>query len=201
MKALALHLFAFFAHLGGWGLILLGAMDSSFLFLPLGNDLLLVGLTAAQPSRLWYYAAMATVGSLLGCALLDVVSRKGGEVGLSKLLPERRIEYIRKRMEKRAGWMVAAAAMLPPPFPFTPFVAGAAAFEYPRTRLFGILAPVRLARFMVVALLAAWFGRRILGWAKSPVLHGFLIGLAVVSVAGSAYSVWRLVKNSRSAKR
>ena len=201
MKALALHLFAFFAHLGGLGLVLLGMLDSSFLFLPLGNDLLLVGLTAAHPSRMLYYAGMAALGSLLGCLLIDLICRAGGEAGLARLLPKRRVEYVKKRMETRAGWVLAAAAMLPPPFPFTPFVAGAAAFEYPRPKLFGILAPTRLARFVLVGLLAMWFGRRILKWAQSPLLRGFLIGLAVVSIVGSAYSVWRLIRNSRAAQK
>ena len=39
----------FFYALGGVGLVLLGTLDSSFLMLPLGNDLLVVALTAHHP--------------------------------------------------------------------------------------------------------------------------------------------------------
>ena len=56
----------FFAHLGGFGLLLLGILDSSFLFMPLGNDLLVVALTAQRHNRMLYYAAMASAGSVIG---------------------------------------------------------------------------------------------------------------------------------------
>jgi hypothetical protein len=42
-------LFAFVLKLGGPGLVLLGILDSSFLFAPWGNDLLVVAMTARQP--------------------------------------------------------------------------------------------------------------------------------------------------------
>src|SRR6266540_1985280 len=102
--------------MGGVGLILMGLLDSSFLFMPLGNDLLVLGLTANHPRRLLYYASMATVGSLAGCALIDWISRKGGEEGLSRVLPKRRIEYVKRKVSKNAGWPLAVAALMPPPF-------------------------------------------------------------------------------------
>jgi membrane protein YqaA with SNARE-associated domain len=52
--------------MGAFGLAGLGLLDSSFLFLPLGNDLLLVLLTAGKPGLFWYYALMSTLGSKLG---------------------------------------------------------------------------------------------------------------------------------------
>jgi hypothetical protein len=69
----------FFYSLGGVGLVLLGVLDSSFLMLPLGNDLLVVALTAHHPDRIFYYAGMATVGSTLGVCFAHLVSSKIGE--------------------------------------------------------------------------------------------------------------------------
>lgn len=201
MRGLAIHLFAFFAQLGGLGLICLGAMDSSFLFLPLGNDLLMLGLTARHPNRLVFYACMAALGSMLGCAAVDWLSRKGGEEGLSKLVPERRLDYVRRKVKENAGWTLALAAVLPPPFPFTPFVAGAAAFQYPRRKLYGILAPLRLARFVAIGLLAMSFGSRILHWAESPVVHGIMLGFVAMCIGGSAWSLhqwWQRSKKIRA---
>ena len=77
MKATLLALFALASKLGGIGLLILGLLDSSFLFLPLGNDLLMLGLTAHQHDKLLYYAVMATAGSAAGCFLTDWVARKG----------------------------------------------------------------------------------------------------------------------------
>ena len=48
---------------GGPGLLVLGILDSSFLFAPLGNDLLVVALVAQHPSlwRVLYYTGMSTM--------------------------------------------------------------------------------------------------------------------------------------------
>ena len=45
MKALAAAVFAFVVKFGGLGLFVLGVLDSSYLFAPWGNDLLLVAMT------------------------------------------------------------------------------------------------------------------------------------------------------------
>lgn len=65
-----------FFHLGGFGLLLLGIIDSSPLSAPLANDLLVAALSASHPDRMIYYAVMAAVGSTLGSLTVDVISRK-----------------------------------------------------------------------------------------------------------------------------
>src|SRR5947207_3972399 len=121
------HLSLVFFHLGGFGLLILGVLDSSFLFSPFGNDLLMIALTARRHGRILFYAAMATAGSVLGCFITDAISRKGGEAGLEKRVPKRRLNYIKKKVKKSAGWALVLAALMPPPFPFTLFVAASAA--------------------------------------------------------------------------
>jgi len=75
-------LYQLLARLNGFGLFFLGILDSSFLFLPFGNDLLLVTMTAREQARLPYFPGMATAGSLVGCLVTDIISRKGGEAEL-----------------------------------------------------------------------------------------------------------------------
>ncbi len=118
MRTVLTHLYHLFAHLNGFGLFILGVLDSSFLFLPFGNDLLLVTMTAREHARLPYLAIMATAGSLLGCLITDVISRKGGEAGLERKFSRRRLEYVRKKITKNAGSALGVAALMPPPFPF-----------------------------------------------------------------------------------
>src|SRR5689334_17410858 len=122
MKHLTHTLVALIWHFGGPGLLVLGILDSSFLFAPLGNDLLVVAMSASEHSvmRMLYYAAMSTIGSILGCVLIDVIFRKAGEKGLERHLPTRRIEYVKRKMEKSGVWALAIASVAPPPFPFTP---------------------------------------------------------------------------------
>lgn len=201
MEHLAAPLFAFFVRLGGFGLLGLGILDSSFLFMPLGNDLLIVALTARRHSFMLYFAAMASAGSVLGCLLVDLVLRKGGEEGLEKYLRPRRLEYIKRKVSKRAGWAIAIACLMPPPFPFTPFIMAAAALQYPRKKMLAIVGALRMVRFSTEGLLAIQFGRGILKLAAAPVVHWAVIGFVIICIAGSVLSVYRWLRCSRRVER
>jgi membrane protein YqaA with SNARE-associated domain len=187
--------------MGGVGLLVLGILDSSYLFAPWGNDLLLVALTSQHPQWLYmvYLAAMSTVGSVLGCLLLDVTLRPLGEKGLEKYLSKKRVKRVRDKVGKNAGRAVAIASLAPPPFPFTAFLMAAVALQYPRTRLLVIISVTRLLRFVIVGALAIHFGKSILGWAKIPWVQGLLIGLIVICTVGSAVSVYGWIRKSRTA--
>jgi membrane protein YqaA with SNARE-associated domain len=193
-------LFAFILRHGGLGLLVLGILDSSFLFVPWGNDLLVVAMTVRRrhvPDML-YYAAMSTAGSVLGCLLLDLTMRPLGAEGLEKHLPRRRLNRIRDKVRNHAGRALVVASLAPPPFPFTPFVMAAAALQYPRTRLLGVIGAARMARFVVIGFLALRFGERILGWAKKPAVQDFLIGLIIICTVGSVVSVYGWIRRGRS---
>ena len=65
--------------LGGLGLIPLGLLDSSVVPLPGSMDVLTIVL-AARDAKLWpYYAAMATLGSVIGAFVTFRLARKGGK--------------------------------------------------------------------------------------------------------------------------
>ena len=200
MKHLARVLGLFFWHLGGPGLLLLGILDSSFLFAPLGNDLLVVAMTAHKHSTAYmlYYAGMSTIGSVLGCLLVDLLLRRAGEKGLEKHLPKKRLDYVKCKVQKNAAWALVIASIAPPPFPFTPFVMAAAALQYPRWRMAGITGAARMLRFTILGALALMFGRRILRWMAAPALQYVLIGLMIVCIVGSVISVIGWVKRSRT---
>jgi membrane protein YqaA with SNARE-associated domain len=203
MKHITQLLIAFFWHLGGPGLLLLGILDSSFLFAPLGNDLLVVAMSAHYHSvpRMLYFAAMSTVGSVLGCLMVDVILRRAGEKGLEHYLPRKRIGYVRKKVENNAAWALVLASIAPPPFPFTPFIMAAAALQYPRIRLLTVTGVARMARFTALGALALLFGRDILRWAESETVQIVLIGLIVLSTVGSAISVVGWIKRSRPVRQ
>jgi membrane protein YqaA with SNARE-associated domain len=175
-------------------------LDSSFLVMPLGNDLLMVAL-AARHHSFWlmtYYAAMATAGSVVGCLLMDIVSRTGGEQVLAKHVSRGRLKFVEGRVKKNARWALAFASLMPPPFPFTPFVIAAAALEYPRKKLLTVIAVTRFIRFFLIGLLALAFGRRILEWAKSTVFEYAMIFLTIVAILASVISVIGWVRKSGS---
>jgi membrane protein YqaA with SNARE-associated domain len=192
-------LFAFVLKFGGLGLLVLGILDSSFLFVPWGNDLLVVAMTARHPqaAHMLYYAAMSTAGSVLGCLLIDVTLRPLGAKGLEKHLPAARLKRVEAKVRDHAVAALAVASLAPPPFPFTAFVMAAAAMQYSRRRLLSVVGVFRMLRFTLFGLLALRFGGRILKWLKVPLVQGFLIGLTIFCIVGSVISVYGWIRRSR----
>lgn len=197
MNSLLRHLLAWLLQLGIFGPLLLGIADSSFLFLPFGNDLLIVILTARHHAQLPFYVLTAAVGSTLGVLLLDAVCRKGGEEGLKKMMKPRRLDYFKRRMSNQAALAVVLACLAPPPFPFTLVIASASAFAYPRQRLLGLVFVARSVRFTIVGLLAIRFGRDILRIANAPQTTWIMVGFIALCAVGSAFQVLQWVRRSR----
>jgi membrane protein YqaA with SNARE-associated domain len=199
MHALLRSFAIFFYSLGGFGLLLLGTLDSSFLFMPLGNDLLVIALTAAHRERMPWYVTMATIGSVIGVAFTHWVSAKGGRKGIEGDRKSKRIAYIERKVHDQGGIAIATAALMPPPFPFTPFIVVAAALQYPLRRMLIIIAVCRAVRFATEGALAVIYGRQIIRMAQSPYVEGFIITLVVISMAGSTWSIFNWIKKSRVA--
>lgn len=182
---------------GGLGLLTLGAFDSSPLVFPIGNDLLLLALSARYHDRMLYYAVMmATVGSLIGCMATVWISRKGGSK-LEKVASGKKLNTIQRYVQKHAAWALVTASVLPPPFPFAAIVAAAAAFQYPGKRLFSYLGAARFARFVIEGALAIHYGRWIIRQARSPILEDVMIALIMISIAASVISVYQWSQKSR----
>lgn len=198
MGSLVRPLAHFFFALGGFGLVLLGVLDSSFLMMPLGNDLLVVALTASHRSHMPLYVGLATLGSTLGVALAHYVSSKGGKKLIEGEHKSKQIAYVEKKIEKYGGWAIGFAALAPPPFPFTPFIVVPSALQYPRAKMLWIIAGCRAIRFAVEGWLALIYGKRILALAKSPALEWGIGALVVISIIGSAFSVWGWLKKGKS---
>jgi membrane protein YqaA with SNARE-associated domain len=177
------------------GLLLLGALDSSLVFfLPLGIDFAVIVLSARQPHLFWLYALLATAGSVAGAAVTFWIGRKVGEHGLSRLMKPSRLKRMQNRVAERAGFGVAALAIIPPPFPFTTFVLASGALGSQAWTFFATLAAVRFVRFLAEGGLAAIYGRRVLAWMQSTtfeVVVGALIALAVIGTIVSGVAVYR----------
>jgi membrane protein YqaA with SNARE-associated domain len=196
MRALFYSLLGYF--LTPFGLVLMGALDSSLVFfLPLGIDFVVIILAARRPELFWLYAVMATIGSVIGAAVTFWIGRKVGEHGLSRLIKPSRLARIQQRVSERAAVSVAALAIIPPPFPFTAFILTSGAFHVNAWHFFVTLAGVRMLRFTVEGALAAHYGRGILAWMESTtftVVVGAIIVLAVGGTVVSGIAVYRSTK-------
>ena len=181
----------FFLRLGIFGLFLLSALDSSFLVLPFGNDVLLIALVSRDRSSLaWIgYVLVSALGSIVGVFVIDLIMRKAGEKGLERFVSARKIEKFKAKLENKAGVTVFVATLLPPPFPFTPVVMTASALQTPRTKLIGAVFVGRLVRCTIEALLALYFGRKLIAYINSDVVTYFVYGLIAVAAVLSTLSL------------
>ena len=177
-------------------------LDSSFLVLPFGNDLLLIGLTSADRSGLsWIaYVLAAASGSVVGVLLVDVLMRKTGEKGLQRFVKPKTIEGLKQKIQDKAGATLFITTLLPPPFPFTPVIMTASALQYPRAKLLGTVFLARLIRYTIEAILALYFGRKLIRYMNSDTFAYFVYAMIGIALVASAFSVLRWLSRKRSAE-
>jgi membrane protein YqaA with SNARE-associated domain len=180
------------------GLVVMAALDSSLVFfLPLGIDFAAIILAARKPDLFWWYAILATAGSVAGAAVTFWIGRKVGEHGLSKLIKPSRLKRIEQRVGQRAAVSVGALAVIPPPFPFTAFVLTSGACQANAWSFLTTLAGARLVRFGVETGLAARYGRRILVWMETPIFQTMVGALIILAVVGTAVSAIAALRSRR----
>ena len=142
---------------GGLGLFLIAFLDSTILPFPSVNDLLLIELCIRSPLKMPYYAAMATVGSLVGCVILFFIARKTEEAAFHKRAGSQ-APKIRRWLEQNGFLSVLVAALLPPPTPFKLFVLAAGVFGMPWRAFVLAIAIARAVRFFGEGYLAVHYG-------------------------------------------
>jgi membrane protein YqaA with SNARE-associated domain len=193
---------SFFRGLGWLGLLLLGALDSSFLFLPFSNDFLLIALVSSTRGPVWiFYVLVSAMGSVLGVFIVDLLMRKAGEEGLERFVKPKRVKQLKAKLDKGVGWVVFTSTLLPPPFPFTPVIMSASALQCSRTKLYVGVFVGRLVRFTIEALLALYFGKQVLKFLNSPVVDYFVYALVVIAIGGSTLSLMKWLKSNKKKKR
>jgi membrane protein YqaA with SNARE-associated domain len=165
-------------YLAAPAMIIIGALDSSLLSLPEINDYLVVGRCFKHPSAVFYFPLFAATGSVIGCALLYTIVRRGGQAVLRKRFPLQSIKRVEHAYERFGFFAIAIPAILPPPLPFKIFVATAGALEYPRWKFLLTVMIARSLRYYVEGILAVYYGRRVLLFMKDN-------GLVIVSIVAT----------------
>jgi membrane protein YqaA with SNARE-associated domain len=179
------------------GVIVLGALDSTLFFsLPFGIDASVVILAAQMRALWWIVPMLAAAGSVAGAALTFWMGAKVGDAGLDRWVPANRLNRIRCRIRDNGAVALAVLDLIPPPFPFTPFVLAAGALEVSPRTFFVTLSLCRVLRFGAEAALAAIYGRRILSWLDSDLFHDIVSFFIVVAVTLTTLSVVQIVRTS-----
>jgi membrane protein YqaA with SNARE-associated domain len=193
---LAVPLWRQLRHLGGVGLVLLGLIDNSVIPVTGSMDVLTIWLAARHREPWLYYAFMATLGAVIGGYITYALARKGGKEVMERKLSKKKAAQVSKTFTRWGFAAIVIPALLPPPFPFLPFLIAAGAMQYSRKKFLAALVLGRGVRYFVEAGLGFVYGSHILRFFNryyKPAL-AVLIGLAVIGAILSVIQYRRVKK-------
>jgi membrane protein YqaA with SNARE-associated domain len=136
------------------------------------------------------------LGAVIGGYITYALARKGGKETMERKLSKRRAGKVSATFERWGFFAVAVPALLPPPFPFVPFLIAAGALQYPKQKFLGALAVGRGVRYSIAASLGFLYGSHILRFFRhyyKPAM-AILIGLAVIGGVLSLVEYLRMKK-------
>ena len=175
--------------LGGPGLFLIAFLDSSFLSFPEVVDLVIVIAITAEKQRVIYYPLLATLGSVAGCFALYLVGVKGGEAFLRKRLHERHVDRALAVFQRHGLLTIVVPSLLPPPFPFKPFVLAAGVAGIRPVDFLVAVALGRGMRYFGEGLLAFFYGERAARFIRENAGAASLV-IAALFLAGGLGWIW-----------
>jgi membrane protein YqaA with SNARE-associated domain len=181
---------------GGAGLFVVTFFDSSVLSFPFFPDAVLIELCISNHARMPYYAAMAAIGSLSGSLVLYFLAEKAGEAFFHKHAGGK-TEKIKEWVDNNGFLSAFFPALLPPPFPFKPFVLAEGVFQVPaKTFILAILLG-RALRYGGEGILAVRYGDAALVYLKS---HGGAFVLVMLILILVLYVLTHFVFRSPAKK-
>lgn len=189
-----------FRKFGGPGLVIFGLIDASPVPIPGSIDALTIYLSATNRQDWLYYAVMSMIGSELGGYISYRVAQKAGEEAIRKKLGPQRAQRLHELIEKWEFGAVAVSAMMPPPFPVTPFLLFSGATNYPLKKFLAALATGRAVKYTLLAYLASVYGRHFL-YSKVGQFQSWVTGgLIVLGLIGITLLVTRAYLRTQSSQ-
>jgi membrane protein YqaA with SNARE-associated domain len=180
------------------GIVILAALDTTIFFsVPFGIDAAVMILAARGKVMTLIVPLLAIAGGTAGAALTYWMGAKIGEKGLGRYIPPRRLARVRRKIETSGAIALAALDLIPPPFPFTPFVLAAGALEVRRSTFFVTLALVRALRFGTEAYFAARFGRELRLWFESDLFDDIIAAVILLAIVLTAMSMIGVMRSWR----
>jgi membrane protein YqaA with SNARE-associated domain len=187
-------------HLGALGFIPLGLLDASIIPLPGSMDVLTIVLAARRADLWFYYAVMATIGSVIGEFVTYRIARRGGQDMLTKRFSPRRLKQVYGTFERWGFGAIAVPALLPPPVPLLPFILAAGALQYSPYKFIVAVTAGRFPRYCILAFLAARYGRGILKYLTSDG-HVLVVIVVALLLAAAAACLFLLTRKRRKLAR
>ena len=176
-----------FRHLGAFGLFLLAVIDSSPIPTFAGTDILTAILVASRRNPWYEYAAVATMGSVLGAYITFRLARKAGEAYVHQHFSRR----TRGMLDFFKRWGTSALVVstaVPFPFPTSLFFAAAGASNYRMRKFLALVLACRATRYTVIAVVADYYGRHFIHILRHPGEYWVSLLLLALFVFGVSFS-------------
>jgi membrane protein YqaA with SNARE-associated domain len=170
--------------------------DASVIPTPGSLDILVILLVGSEPQHWWIYVLAATAGSALGAYITYRIGEKGGKEELEGRIPENKLKKVYRWSERYGMGAVAVPALLPPPFPLSPFLLAAGALKVPKTKFISAYVVGRFVRYGIVALLGRLYGHALIRGMQEyskPIIWA-LIGLAILGGLAAAVYIYHRKK-------
>jgi membrane protein YqaA with SNARE-associated domain len=167
--------------LGALGLFFLAILDSSPLPTFGGPDILIAILAASHRNPWYEYAAVTTVGSVIGAGLTFHLARKAGSAYLNSKFGHGKVPSLLKLFEKWGTGTLVASTAIPFPFPTSMFFAAAGASNYRVGKFLAIVATCRAARYAAIAIVADRYGASLRAHAPAS---DTILGVVIVVHSG-----------------
>jgi membrane protein YqaA with SNARE-associated domain len=177
-------------HLGGIGVFILAALDSSVMPTLGAVDALTVVLASLHPERWPYYAMCSTAGSVSGASAAYRLSRLGI---LHRRIKGAVFDRVTAFLHRFGSLSLSLAALFPPPFPTSAFVIGAGVTRYPFIPFVLSFGTGRVCRFALLAYLASVLGRRLVTsmWSAHPLVFVAALSGVLMCIGLLAWLVFR----------
>ena len=177
------------------GILLLAILDSTFFFFaPFALDALLIILISKNRDWMPLYATVAAAGSICGCALTYFLMRRASVEALEKRFSKKKFERVKQKIRKNGFWGLMISSLLPPPFPFTPFVVAAGVTQFPKNKAFSAISIGRTIRYFGEGMLSLVLGRQILQLLEWKPFKAAMFSLFLLAAVGSAVTIYRWLR-------
>ncbi len=176
-------------HLGAVGLFFLAILDSTP-FPTLGGPDILIAILAGSRRNPWYeYAVVATAGSVVGAYLMYALARGAGTAFVQRKFHGGSVPALMSLFERWGTGALAVSTAVPLPLPTSVFFAAAGASRYSSKRFLAVVTLCRAARYSLIGILAAHYGRHFVRVIRHPGQHwGWLLlfaGMVAALVVGA----------------
>lgn len=177
------------------GVFALTLFDGSLLWLLPGiNDIVVISFVIAKRTVVWAAVAVlvATTGSMLGAMASYRIGHRGGGELLRKRFPPALLRRVEGWTHRFGAIPVGVAAVMPPPFPYAPFVFSAGIMKVPVNRFRIFVAAGRGVRYALDAVLALYLGHHLLNHLHRFYWAALEPTLIVIAIALLVWGIFRL---------